>query len=109
MIDELVNWYEHRDGACWFTIVPLLFENNLEYPNLFYARMSRDSTAYGSYLHDLAGTVFTNHNDTVTSELEARRLNAIQELHQSKIEQAFRYLHQMAIDSLRAIKVRYID
>ena len=52
---------------------------------------------------------FTNVNDTVTSELEKIRINAIVKLESQKVSPEYESMRKKLLETIKNLKVRIID
>lgn len=106
---ELLQQWVTRDGYRFLVLGEQLFDANLKDPNTFYEVFAEDSAAFEDYVRTLPTTCFTNQNDTVTVHLEKRRLAALEALQATAIDSAYLEMHRTVLDTLRNLKVSFVD
>ena len=111
LMNSLHEQWRLRDGAATFEIADILFWALLLDPNAFYVEFSRDSLGYQRFADRLDALVFTNLNDTTTGDLENLRKTSIWRLEEMTFDIELEYvtIHQEMIESLKRVKVSFID
>ena len=109
LMQMLAGWWAERDGIAGAVLTPMLFDMSLNYPDAFYAEMSKDTAQYNEFIDDLEPFVFTNPADTTTAWLELKRLDALEKLKAQQVSPDYALMHLRLIRAVDSIKVRYID
>ena len=109
LTNKVMDAWRKRDGAVWFYVMPALLDINIIFPNLFYESMQSDTVGFKHYLSSLKYPVFTNQSDTVTTFLDEMRLDVIDRMSNLEVNPQYKSYHQSVLDTLRNIKVGFID
>jgi hypothetical protein len=99
------------DGEGAFEVGRLLFWALLLDPNAFYKELSPDTTYFQRFVDEVDVLVFRNFNDTTTAHLERLRIVAIDRLTEKTygVSENYQPLHKELIETLRLVKVTYVD
>ncbi len=105
VITHMIAWYTDPDQACVEYLALRLLEKVVSYPNVFYARMDKDTALYTRYLESLSTQVFSTWEDTTVAHLEERRLNTIRQLEICSVDPKYLNLNRRMIETLQGIHV----
>ena len=103
--------WRQSDGETTFEIANKLIWALLLDPNELYAEFSSDTIGFRYFAERIDGLVFTNHNDTTTMDLENLKKVSIWRLENMTYDVEPKYLtiHQEMIESLKRVKVSFVD
>ena len=108
-LDPLMVEWAARDGANVYDTSPRLLEQCIDNPSRFYKAMSADSVGYEAWVHTLGTGCFTNFTDTVTSTLEAYRLQTISAIRHQKVEKRYEWMRVQLLEELESVSIGYVD
>ncbi|MDH4157387.1 MAG: hypothetical protein OEW00_08945 [candidate division Zixibacteria bacterium] len=109
LMQMLAGWWAEKDGIAFYYLTPMLLDMSLNYPNAFYAEMSKDTAEYNEFIDCLEPAVFTNLADTTTALLEQKRLDVLEQLKAQQVSPDYAPMQRRLIRAVDSIKVRYID